>query len=242
MTRSELATFITTKLSLTDAASVSFCKDAINRRYQMIWDSYLWTESLGISEYNFLAGESEISLSNYCSISYNHRAVTPSTKLDFPVAVRVTPDSNTDDAYESIAADWVGFFQIDPNVWVDSSSRRGTPRNFINLPSSNDGSPRIKLVPVPTEGGTLFALGKVKLEALTDSGTPALRGIDSALLAYVEGDMLERARQYGKAQAKYAEGAAHVQTMRDIERNQMAGSQRIIPSPDQSYDPICAPD
>ena len=41
MTLTELSNFVTTKLSDTDSSSVSVCKDFINRRYQMIWDSGL---------------------------------------------------------------------------------------------------------------------------------------------------------------------------------------------------------
>jgi len=49
MTLTQLSSFITTKLSDTSSDSVSVCKDFINRRYQMIWDSGLWIESIGVA-------------------------------------------------------------------------------------------------------------------------------------------------------------------------------------------------
>jgi hypothetical protein len=53
-------------------------------------------------------------------------------------------------------------------------------------------------------------------------------------MAYTEGDLLEYSRQYGKAQAKFQEGAAQVAIMKDMERGQQQQISRIIP--DSLYD------
>ena len=64
---------------------------------------------------------------------------------------------------------------------------------------------------------------------MADTDTPALNGVDNALLAFAEGDMLERARQYSKAQIKYQEAASQVQIMKDLENGQRQSISRIIP-------------
>lgn len=229
MTLSQLASFITTKLSDTSSASVTVCKDFINRRYQMIWDSAIWTETLGIVSQSVAANETETTISTAPSITFFQSASVPTTFLDFPVAAKFT-ETGFDDGMELSGQDWISFFGLDPNIWNDVSSRRSNPIGWVPLPKDGSGYMRIRLIPVPDSAGTLYCLGKLKWVTLGDSDSPCLRGIDNALLAFAEGDMLERARQYSKAQAKYAEGAAQVQLMKDIEKGQQQLQSMIIPS------------
>lgn len=94
---------------------------------------------------------------------------------------------------------------------------------------------RIRLLDRPTVaqyGSDLRVgvVGKRKPRSFrNDADSPALRGCEAALLAMATGDMLERERQYQKAQAKFAEGAALVDVMKDGERNQSAFVQRLVP-------------
>ena len=240
MTLSELADFVTTKLSDTDAASVTVCKSFINRRYQMIWDKYLWTETLGVVSKAVVASDTSLTLDGAPDITFYQSASVPTTFIDFPVATRFTP-TGQDDGMEAIGYDWQTFFQLDPNVWNDVSGRRATPTGFINLPKDGSGYCRIKPVPTPDAAGTLYVLGKLKWVALDDNDSPCLRGVDNALLAYVEADMLERARQYGKAQNKYAEGKALEQVMTDIEKVQQASGSRVVPLEEGYDDPAGGP-
>lgn len=229
MTLSELATFITTKLADTDSASVTVCKDFINRRYQMIWDSAIWTETLGIVSQSVAANETTTTISTAPSITFYQSASVPTTYLDFPVAAKFT-QTGYDDGLEIVGQDWVSFFQIDPNQWNDVAQRRANPTGWTPLPKDGSGYMRIKLIPTPIVAGTVYCLGKLKWVSLGNSDTPALRGIDNALLAFAEGDMLERARQYAKAQVKYTEAAAQIQIMRDIEKGQQQLNSMITPS------------
>ena len=48
--------------------------------------------------------------------------------------------------------------------------------------------------------------------------------------------MLERARQYSKAQIKYQEAASQVQIMKDFENGQRQSISRIIPYAYDDYD------
>ena len=63
-----------------------------------------------------------------------------------------------------------------------------------------------------------------------------IRDSDNALLAFSEGDMLERSRQYGKAQIKFQEAASQVQIMKDLEKGQRQSISRIIPYTYDDYD------
>lgn len=240
MTLSELASFITTKVLSTDADSVAVCKEFLNRRYQMIWDAAPWTETLGVVEKAVAQGDTEVVLDSAPSITFFHSGSVPTTYLDFPIAMRFTVDTE-DDGTEMIGYDWQRFFQIDPNAWNDIDHRQSRPTNFINLPRNGTGKARIKPVPVPSAAGTVYVLGKLKWVALGDTDSPCLRGIDNALLAYGEADMLERARQYGKAQSKFAEAAAQVAIMKDIEKGQQQSISVITPMEEGYYDPTGGP-
>jgi len=235
MTLTELSDFVTTKLSDTTSDSVTICKDFINRRYQMLWNSGLWTETLGVASKAVSAGTSSstvddliITIDTVPDITFYQSSSAPTTFVDFPVAIKFT-ESGKDDGLNLLNSDWMTFFQIDPNAWENVTNRRANPTNFINLPKSSGGKCRIKPVPVPSAAGTLFVLGKLQWVALGDSDTAALNGIDNALLSYVEGDMLERSRQYNKAQIKFAEASTHVGIMRDMEKGQRQSISRIIP-------------
>lgn len=229
MTLSQLASFITTKMQDTDSASVSTCKDFINRRYQMIWDSALWTETLGIVSQSVAASETETTLSTAPSITFFHSASVPSTFADFVVASKFTETGQTDGA-DLYAGDWMQFFQIDPNEWLNVSGRTAMPRGIIPIPKDGSGYCRVKLNPTPDVAGTLYALCKLKYVSLGDSDSPCLRGIDNALLSFAEGDMLERSRKYAQAQVKFTEGAAHIQVMQNIERGQQQLNSVIVPN------------
>ena len=160
MTLTELANFVTTKLSDTDDDSVTVCKSFINRRYQMIWDTGLWTESMGVVTQAVVAGDTSISLSDAPSITFYQSSSTPTTKVDFPVALKFT-ETGKDDGLNMLNDSWMTFFQIDPNAWEDVTSRRANPTNFINLPKDSSGNCRLKPVPVPKTAGNVFVLGKL---------------------------------------------------------------------------------
>ena len=228
MTLTELADFVTTKLSDTTEDSVTVCKDFVNRRYQMIWDSGLWTETMGVASKAVAAEDTEITLDGVPTITFYQSSSAPTTFIDFPVALKFTK-TGKDDGVMLLNESWMTFFQIDPNAWENISTRRSTPTNFMNLPKDASGFCRIKPVPVPKDAGSVFVLGKLQWVELGATDTPALNGIDNALLAFVEGDMLERERQYSKAQIKFTEAASHIQIMRDMEKGQRQSISRIIP-------------
>jgi hypothetical protein len=204
------------------------CKTFINRRYQMLWDMALWTETLGVASQAVAASDEEVSISATPSLTFYQSSSAPVTKIEHPVAIRFT-DTDEVDGIHIINEDWLTYFQIDVNAWNNVDSRKTTPKNFIHLPKDSSGNCRIKLIPTPDDAGTLYVLGKLKWVELGDSDSPALNSADNALLSYAEHDMLKRARQYGKAQVMLQEASAHNAIMRDLEKGQRQSISRIIP-------------
>jgi hypothetical protein len=246
MKPSEVAQAACDKLSFTDAATLALAKKFCIRRYSMIWDSCLWNDTLGVISTAVTNGQELVTISDYVTATYTS-GTGYNMFLDFPVASRFTITGETD-GIEVPSSEWVSFFQLDPNTWNNVDSRKSTPGNFVNwarvlgVSYGEAGVPRIKLVPTPNTDGTLFILGKKQSqmrqfgEATTISNDTnfELRGVENALMAYTEGDLLEYSRQYGKAQAKFQEGAAQVSIMKDMERGQQQQISRIIP--DSLYD------
>ena len=90
---------------------------------------------------------------------------------------------------------------------------------------------RVRLLNPSAEALTLGILAKKKLRQMTlDSDGPMIRGSENALMAFAQGDMLERSRQYAKSASKIAEGTNLMGLMRDQELNQSAAEARIIPA------------
>lgn len=216
MTLAELSSFVCSKTGRTDSDSVARCKEFLSRRYRLIWDSQLWrdsvlsvTQSVAIDEQDVTI--SDLSIDQVIGISWGDEPLEPS-------------------AYEQI-------FSINPSAFTD----RGNVVGFVHLPKTPAGNARVKLVRKPSEASTITILGKSALRIIDgnnqfayrdlelDPDKAALRGIDNALIAYAEGDMLTRERQYGKSQLMYAEGAAHVKVAIGVERSQAASNIQITP-------------
>ena len=210
MTKNGIAQLVADKLQKTDEASLTILKSFINQRYDMIWNSELWRESL--STYS-------------TTVAIDTQEVTLDTTLDFPVSARW-------DDREIIPMDYSAVFQIDPTLFNDA----GEVANFIILPKDSNGDSVIKLIRKPSVSKTLMILGKLKIVALTDTSTPKINGIDNVLLCMVEGDMLEHTRQYLKAQGKFTEAMNHLNIAKDLEKHQSATNTRIIPLVESHWD------
>lgn len=89
---------------------------------------------------------------------------------------------------------------------------------------------RVRLIHPTTDATSISFLGKRRLRQMNlDSDSPMIRGIDNALMAFAHGDMLERGRQYAKAQAKTSEGTMMLDLARKVELEQSASEIRIVP-------------
>ena len=249
MKPSEAALAACEKLSFTDSTTIGLAKKFAIRRYGMIFDGCLWNDTLGVLSVSVPSGSDVVTFSDPVSSTYAPIGAR-SMFMDFPVAVRFTQDGDTD-GIDIPASDWQTFFQLDPNVWNNVDARKQLPQNFVNMPRVIDtslygqaGVPRVKVIPVPLTAGTLFVLGKRQscvrqfgeTQAIANDDPFEIRGIENAIMAYIEGDLLEYSRQYGKAQAKFQEAMAHVSTMKDMEKNQQQAISRIVPDPLGDWD------
>jgi hypothetical protein len=206
MTKSDIATYVGEKVHSTDDDSIAVFKTFVDRRYDMIWNAELWRESLGTYSTTVSSGTEIVDLT---------------VDMDFPVAAYW-------DEKEITPVDYQRVFQINPALLDEN----GTPTDFIVLPKSVSASgtrPRIKLIRIPNESKTLLVLGKLIINPLGDSDSAVLSGIDNALVTYVEADALEYLQQYAKAQLKMQEAGAHMQLMRDMEKNQSARQIQLVP-------------
>lgn len=204
MTKAEIADFVCGKMEKTDAESIARCQSFIERRYEMIWNNSLWQESLVAVTIPVEAESAEVTLDS---------------SIEFPVAARIG-------GQELLPVDYQTVFQVDAE-WFD---RTGVTVGFVILPKDSEGNMRIRLLEAPGRDVSLNILGKKKLTPLAnETDTPLLTGVENCLISFVEADMLEYCRQYGKAQSKLMEAGAHLQGMKNIEQQQSAKVSRIIP-------------
>lgn len=97
---------------------------------------------------------------------------------------------------------------------------------------------RIRLHTAPADATKhLLILGKRRFQPLqNDLDTPLLADIDNALIAFATADMLERLRQYSKAQLKLQEGSSFLIAMKKQLQDQEGVIQQIIPAATHEYD------
>lgn len=92
---------------------------------------------------------------------------------------------------------------------------------------------RIWLMRAPKDTSAMvLALCKRKVDLLKrDLDEPLLRNAQQFLLDIAEGDMLQRLRQFSKANVKFQEAMAQRASMIEQETNQSASNIRIVPEP-----------
>ena len=90
---------------------------------------------------------------------------------------------------------------------------------------------RLRLIEIPTAEVVLRVLGKRSVPTFSsDNDAPGLSGLTNCLIAFAQGDMLQRERQYAKAQALFGEGTLLLDQLKRQETVQMAHTQQIVPA------------
>jgi hypothetical protein len=217
MTLAEYSTFVTNKLGQFDTLSSSLCKEFTKARYKMIWDAYLWRDT---------------------QVLITGLAADTTGVMLFPNGVERIIAIRASRTHILTQADSPMLMQLDPTVF----ERTGEPVAFEDFTDTADGNKlKLRLYPIPQASIEITLSGKRALIPLVnDSDRPIIRNIDNALIAFVQGDMLQRARQYGKADKVFAEAGALLQSIQNLENQQSARVQRVIPDiePD-AYDDSC---
>lgn len=109
--------------------------------------------------------------------------------------------------------------------------------SLLRIPAASSASAqyqRIRLFSVPNQALTLNVLGKKPFTPLTfPTEVPAIKNLDNTLIAFALGDMLQRARQFGKAQSLFQEGQMLLQELAKLETIQAANNTSF--KPDNGY-------
>lgn len=114
--------------------------------------------------------------------------------------------------------------QMNPQAFEQSS----IPFAFEEFTDS--ATKKIRFIPIPNQTYALLITGRKAFVQLTnDTDTPIIRGIDNALIAFATADMLERQRQYGKAQVKIQEATSLLNEMIRVETELSGSMPRILP-------------
>ena len=192
--------FITPKVGQSDANSVNFCRIFLRNRYKMIYDMMNWNDATDL-----ITG---LSVGTTGIMAY------PST-IDRIIAIRAGGDHilvPTDSAY---------LMQVDPTIFEQT----GMPLRWEDI-----GGHQIAVYPTPTASVPIILQGKrVFTQLVADTDSPVLRNIDQALIAYGTADMLQRQRQYNKAQMVLQEAAAALDAMTKAETARAGYQARIVP-------------
>ncbi|MGA1753230.1 MAG: hypothetical protein ACO395_07715 [Pontimonas sp.] len=114
---------------------------------------------------------------------------------------------------------------------VTVKNEGGTVLNTLWPEETSRPLVRIRLHETPRAATTYLAAGKRRfIQMVNDSDSPMLDTMEEVLMDFAQGDMLEYSRQYAKAQAKFGEAVAGLQTLMMNELQQNAHMIRIIPT------------
>ena len=207
MTVSEIAQKACEQLNLQDTYSLSKAKQFVRDRWQTIWNSHLWKDSVGYVSANAEMEEGRcllrVPLERIRNIRCGQYSISP-----------VDPSN---------------VFQLDPQAF-DSY---GEVVAFSELGKDGEGNRIAQIYRLPREisDEKFLVMGKKKCPELADDDYPFLTGIDDALWEFVTGDLWKMDQQFQKANACYANGSTFVEAMRKIDGEQSAAMPRIIPDP-----------
>lgn len=111
---------------------------------------------------------------------------------------------------------------------------------FQTIPATGTASPklcRVQLLGKVADNTVIRVLGKIDSPSFdVDTDEPALTGVDNALISFTQADMLQRERQYAKAQLCQQQGIAFLQQLKRVQTTQQAFNKRFIPQDGYVWD------
>lgn len=307
MNLADMTNYVCSKVGQTDEESQAQCRMFLARRYEMIWDSALWRDTLSLVTFTSSVGSDTVLLplgiERVLKLRVGTNTVRPfdaATVFDFNPGVfdgygseygflTLAPvvagplDSTTafqillagnpsgdgsaqlvfeyenDAGGNSVSSVTLGA-DASPSAFAKYLVRADKPVTtaayqfytpsdgvFFTFLKSQQSAPRrvrIRLLKTTDTALDCMALGKRRCPrfetfnstAQQEFSSPLLMNCENALMAFAQGDMLERQRQYAKAQVKTQEGQRELQIMLDLEKIQSASEMRIIPEDSGGFD------
>ena len=206
-----IAAFACGKLSKTDTPNVTFCKSAIRVRWESVWDSRLWRASM---------------IPEVVTVTAGTTMLTMPVGIDRVIALRYGPRTVLD------PANWESLLKDDPTAF----ERVGQPWKFIQAGRNASGQVLVRLIGTPTTDESMLVIGKAPFPACAadaDSPSAYLDGVDAVLLAFAEGDMLEKMERRQAAISKFTEATTLMATMESLQNDQSGQTYEVQASPIQ---------
>ena len=221
MTLSDMATLICTELGVYDDTNLVLCKAFLSKEYITLWDKYPWRDAIGFGIAMAPNGVAVIDYPEGMDRIITLRASTVATNA--PPVAPDTPDTEEPDAPAPTPADSRLLDPVDTTFLIESEPTIFEDRGYVKYYEEIGDAHhrRIRIYPIPTWGTQLFFSGKMICPGLSaDTDEPRIRNILPPLLAYAYFDMLQRQRQYGKADLKYKEAQQLEQNAWNLEQQQ----------------------
>jgi hypothetical protein len=202
MSLQDLASFVCAKVGQYDSVAIALCRSYIQARYRMIWDEFFWRDTQMTATATLAAGGQTFA---------------------YPVGMeRIVTLRGSGELLDPV--DETFLLEVSPTM-LDSTKPEstGVPLFYSEFPDpANLYSKLVRIYPTPNVPLTTFYLfGKRVCDGMPNTTSISIiRNIDNALIAYATGDMLERLRQYAKAQAKFQEAIALLEKAKALETQQ----------------------
>lgn len=199
MTLSEIVDVVCAKIDQNDSSSREAAKKFVQCRYETIQNSFEWRDTETLT-----------------TVTLNGSTLDLPSDMDRVYSIRIGK-SVLDPVDLNI------LIQTDPEIL-----NRSAPRPTVYREYQENGVKKIGFYPYPIERVSATIAGRKVLSRLSEDGdVPAIRNIDQVLIVFATADMLERAHQYGKAQAKFSEAGALLDAVQTLEKSR-ANKPRVV--------------
>ncbi len=207
LTLLQMATFVCSKVTQFDPVSFGICKTFLDARYRMVWDVMDWSDA---------------QITKTLTVLPSNIGSGVPTEFVYPSGIEriISIRAGKDHFLDPVTQDFL--YQTDPTIF----QRNGTPIYWDENTNPSNGVITVTIYPSINQPTDILIFGKQACPGLPqEASTSLLRNCDNAIMAFATGDMLERARQYAKAQQKFQEAAALLQEAQNVE-NQQANQPR----------------
>ncbi len=207
MTLGEMASFVCNELGVYDTTSVALAKSFADKEYRTLWDKYPWADTSGYGSVQVAAGTSTVNYPAGMDRIITLRATTGSGSSPPPTIPDVPDDPTLPPASTTLLnsrfldpVDSTFLIESEPAIFED----RGFVKYYEEIGTASQR--QIRLYPIPIAGTTLLFFGKMICPGLINlSDVSVIRNLDNVIIAYAYFDMLQRQRQYAKAEQKRKE-------------------------------------